>query len=89
MTTFRSTCSRALCRAYLTLHQLLAAPRMQRLAATRGQGTVEYVGIVIVIGVLLVALKTGVAGKTGGDVGKKIAEAVSGAIDDVMKQQKG
>jgi hypothetical protein len=59
---------------------------LRGLSACRGQGTVEYVGIVIVIGVLLVALKTGVAGKHGGQVGEKLTKAVSDAIDSVMKK---
>ena len=87
MKTVRTTCSRALCRAYLTLHQLLTAPRMQRLTSARGQGTVEYVGIVLVIGALLIALKSGVAGDNGSGIAAKLTKAVSGAIDDVMKDK--
>ncbi|MDX6569268.1 MAG: hypothetical protein QOH15_1846 [Gaiellales bacterium] len=61
-----------------------------RLADCRGQGTVEYVGIVIVIGVLLVALKTGM-GDQGGTIAHKISKSVSDAIQTVMdgKQSKG
>jgi hypothetical protein len=74
----------------LALQRLLEAARARlrdrRLCSARGQGTVEYVGIVIVIGVLLVALKTGVAGKHGGQVGEKLTKALSDAIDSVMKK---
>ena len=62
----------------------------RRLAGCRGQGTVEYVGIVIVIGVLLVALKAGM-GDQGGAIAHKISKSVSDAIQTVMdgKQSKG
>jgi hypothetical protein len=62
----------------------------RRLADCRGQGTVEYVGIVIVIGVLLVALKAGM-GDQGGAIAHKISKSVSDAIQTVMdgKQSKG
>jgi hypothetical protein len=53
------------------------------LSACRGQGTVEYVGIVIVIGVLLVALKAGI-GDQGGTIAHKVSKSVSDAIQTVM-----
>jgi hypothetical protein len=84
------TYARTAQRSHLALQRLLGAScwsaGLRRLSSTRGQGTVEYVGIVIVIGVLLVALKTGVAGKNGGQVGEKLSKAVSEAIDSVMKK---
>ena len=54
------------------------------LRRSRGQGTVEYVGIVIAIGALLLALG-GVFGTTGiaKPIAAKIAAAVSHAIDGV------
>jgi hypothetical protein len=90
MNTIRASYARTAQRAHLALQRLLDAARgnayLRRLSSTRAQGTVEYVGIVIVIGVLLVALKTGVAGKHGGQVGEKLSKAVSEAIDSVMKK---
>jgi hypothetical protein len=56
---------------------------LRGLSACRGQGTVEYVGIVIVIGVLLVALKAGM-GDQGGTIAHKISKSVSDAIQNVM-----
>ena len=54
------------------------------LSSARGQGTVEYVGIVIVVGVLLVALKAGV-GDSGHAIAGKISKSVSDAIQNVME----
>jgi hypothetical protein len=79
MTSLRTTCTRRALRARRALQRWLGS-----LAATRGQGTVEYVGIVIVIGVLLVALKAGI-GDQGDAIGKKISKAVSGAIESVAQ----
>jgi len=59
-----------------------------QLATSRGQGTVEYVGIVIVVGVLLVALKAGM-GDQGGAIAHKISKSVSDAIQNVMDNGKG
>jgi len=57
---------------------------LRRLAASRGQGTVEYVGIVIVVGVLLVAVKAGI-GKSGAhDIAAKISSSVTQAVQDVV-----
>jgi hypothetical protein len=90
MTTLGTAYAHASRRVHLALHRFLDATcwnaGLRRLSSTRGQGTVEYVGIVIVIGVLLVALKTGVAGKHGGQVGEKLSKAVAEAIDTVMKK---
>jgi hypothetical protein len=61
-----------------------SSARLRRLGTCRGQGTVEYVGIVIVIGVLLVAVKAGVGGAAASALGKKISTSVSNAIQHVM-----
>jgi hypothetical protein len=58
------------------------------LASGRGQGTVEYVGIVILVGALLIALKAGMGDK-GGTIAHKISTSVSNAIQDVMDSKKG
>lgn len=57
---------------------------VRALGGSRGQGTVEYVGIVIAIGALLLALG-GVFGTTGiaKPIAAKITAAVSHAIDGV------
>jgi hypothetical protein len=93
MSSIRTACARTAQRTRHAVRSLLAqrwrsGPR--RLADCRGQGTVEYVGIVIVIGVLLVALKAGM-GDQGGAIAHKISKSVSDAIQTVMdgKQSKG
>ena len=64
--------------------QRSAAADCDGLAASRGQGTVEYVGIVIVVGVLLVAVKAGI-GKSGAhDIAAKISSSVTQAVQDVV-----
>ena len=62
---------------HLFTHRIVPALRR-----SRGQGTVEYVGIVIAIGALLLALG-GVFGTTGiaKPIAAKITAAVSHAID--------
>ena len=62
---------------HLSTHRIVPALRR-----SRGQGTVEYVGIVIAIGALLLALG-GVFGTTGiaKPIAAKITAAVSHAID--------
>jgi hypothetical protein len=94
MNSIRTACAWTARRTRETVRGLLAAPSWssgrRRLADCRGQGTVEYVGIVIVIGVLLVALKAGM-GDQGGAIAHKISKSVSDAIQTVMdgKQSKG
>jgi hypothetical protein len=93
MSSIRTTCARTAHRTRHAVRNLLAQRRrtgLRRLADCRGQGTVEYVGIVIVIGVLLVALKAGM-GDQGGTIAHKISKSVSDAIQTVMdgKQSKG
>ena len=63
---------------------LLQRATGRNLRRSRGQGTVEYVGIVIAIGALLLALG-GVFGTTGiaKPIAAKITAAVSHAIDGV------
>jgi len=56
---------------------------LRRLRLARGQGTVEYVGIVLAVGVLLLAL-TGPLGKQNDAIARKIGGAVAHAIDTTM-----
>jgi hypothetical protein len=70
--------------AGLRARHWLAARVWRQLADVRGQGTVEYVGIVIVVGVLLVALKAGV-GDSGHAIASKISKSVADAIQNVME----
>ncbi len=61
----------------------------RRLAMTDGQGTVEYVGIVLVVGALLLALKAGLGNSVGTTIGSKIGKAVGSAIDAVAAAKGG
>ena len=92
MSSLRTACART---ARTTLHAVqrllagtIAKGGVRGLASTRGQGTVEYVGIVIVIGVLLVALKAGM-GDQGGTIAHKISKSVSDAIQGVIEGKSG
>jgi hypothetical protein len=91
MSSIRTAWTQTARRTQDAIRALRPVPRWRRrLADCRGQGTVEYVGIVIVIGVLLVALKAGM-GDQGGAIAHKISKSVSDAIQTVMdgKQSKG
>ena len=59
------------------------AKRFPRGLRERGQGTVEYVGIVLAVGALLLALAGPLHGLAN-PIAKKVASAVSHAIDDTV-----
>jgi hypothetical protein len=61
------------------LRRLLA-----RLRTTRGQGTVEYVGIVLAVGALLLAFSSALPREAAGAVAKKVESAVVKAIDKTV-----
>ena len=67
-------------RAPLPVH---ATRPLRRLRSVRGQGTVEYVGIVLAVAVLLLAL-TGPLGKQNDAIARKIGGAVAHAIDTTV-----
>jgi hypothetical protein len=88
MISLRTACARTARTTRHVVRGLLAGSswkrRLRALSSSRGQGTVEYVGIVIVIGVLLVALKAGM-GDQGGTIAHKISKSVSDAIQGVIE----
>jgi hypothetical protein len=53
----------------------------------RGQGTVEYVALILLVAVVLagVVAATKKTNLGSGDIGKAIMEKIKGAIDDVSK----
>jgi hypothetical protein len=55
-----------------------------RLGSQRGQGTVEYVGLILLIAVVLAGV-VAASGGLGEDkaIGKKLIEKIKEAIDDV------
>ena len=55
-----------------------------RLRDTRGQGTVEYVGIVLAIGALLLAFSSALPKQAATSVAKKVESAVVKAIDNTI-----
>jgi hypothetical protein len=74
------------------LAQRLRAARVwgssyDRLAESRGQGTVEYIGIVVVVGALLLAVKTGLTGDLTKTVAHAITQTVTDAIDQLTKKK--
>ena len=54
-----------------------------RLTEQRGQGTVEYVGIVVMVALLVSGVGL-VAGKWGGDVGDKLKDGLLQAIKKLV-----
>jgi Flp pilus assembly pilin Flp len=62
-----------------------AAQRLHRdVADERGQGTVEYVGLAMAIGVLLLAVSSFLSGKDHG-----IGSIITGAIKSALQQASG
>ena len=62
--------------------------RCRALLRERGQGTVEYVGIVLAVGALLLALATPMHGLAG-PIATTLGAAVKQAIDDTVGAGKG
>jgi hypothetical protein len=63
--------------------RLYVSRALRHLRRGRGQGTVEYVGIVLAVAVLLLAL-TGPLGKQNDAIARKIGGAVAHAIDTTV-----
>ena len=69
--------------AHATLHHAVRELRL-RLASAAGQGTVEYVGLLLLIGGLITAVAA--VKLDGGDVAKTIAARLKSAIDGVGRK---
>ena len=69
--------------AVLTLSMLSAADAMRaRLAEERGQGTVEYVGLILLVAGVLAAVVVWATSKAGDQgIGKKVTDQLKHAID--------
>ena len=66
--------------AHARLAQALAAGR-ERLAGERGQGTVEYVGLVLLVAALMGGMVAAVGGLGSlSGIGKELAEAITKKI---------
>ena len=71
------------------LHAWCAAESAARgLGRRRGQGTVEYLGLALAIGVLLVAVSKAFSGKDHG-VGDALAKALKSAIGTALGDSAG
>jgi hypothetical protein len=57
---------------------------VSRLRRSRGQGTVEYVGIVLAVGALLLAFTSALPRQAATSVAKKVEAAVVKAIDNTV-----
>lgn len=71
--------------AHATVHHALRRAH-RRLAADHGQGTVEYIGLILLLaGVMVAVVKTG----SDGSIAKTIVSKVKDTIDDVGGAGKG
>jgi Flp pilus assembly pilin Flp len=67
-----------LLRASVRVEQV-ASRLAARTRSERGQGTVEYLGILVAVGALLIAVKTGMRGS----IATRVTNQISDAIDSV------
>ena len=63
-----------------SIAHLLTAPVLR---AERGQGTVEYVGIVLAIAALLVAVAAAIDNKVGGPIATTLVQKLQAAVKEV------
>jgi len=71
-------------RAVVGARQLVL--RLERLAADRGQGTVEYVGLILLVALLMVgmvAAMKGFQGKQGLELAETIVDKIRRAVNQV------
>jgi hypothetical protein len=71
-------------RAQLALQ--VAEARLARLLSERGQGTVEYVGLILLVALLMVgmvAAMKGFQGKQGLELAETIVDKIRGAVNKV------
>ena len=58
----------------------------QRLAADRGQGTVEYVGLILLVSLLMVGMVVamkGFSGRQGTELAELIVDKIQSAVDKI------
>jgi len=71
---------------YLHASILRRAGELRRLAGERGQGTVEYVGLILLVSLLMVgmvAAMKGFNGKQGTELADVIVDKIKEAVDKV------
>jgi hypothetical protein len=69
----------------LSMTRLLAARILQ---VERGQGTVEYVGIVLAVAALLVAVAAAIDNKVGGPIATALVHKLQDAVTQVGNARK-
>ncbi len=76
--------------AVLTVHLLAAGDALRhRLADQRGQGTVEYVGLILLVAGVLAAVVVWARSKAGDQgIGKKVTDQLREAIDQTAGSKK-
>jgi hypothetical protein len=62
---------------------VVAGARLRRLASERGQGTVEYVGLVLLVSLLMVGMVASMKGFTGKQ-GTELAEVIINKIKQAV-----
>jgi hypothetical protein len=74
---------------YAHLSALDFEDRLRRLTSERGQGTVEYVGLILLVSLLMVgmvAAMKGFNGKQGTELADVIVEKIKSAVDAISFQ---
>ena len=72
--------------AVLTVDLLRVRDALGRLAGERGQGTVEYVGLILLVAGVLAAVVVWATSKAGDQgIGKKVIGQLNHAIDQTSK----
>ena len=62
---------------------------VRTLQAERGQGTVEYVGIVLAVAALLVAVAAAIDNKVGGPIATALVHRLQEAVTQVGNAKRG
>lgn len=70
----------------LSRTRIIAARMLQ---VERGQGTVEYVGIVLAVAALLVAVAAAIDNKVGGPIATALVHKLQEAVAQVGNSKKG
>lgn len=72
--------------AYTHARAHLAGLRLRTLADQRGQGTVEYVGLILLVSLLMVGMVAGMkgfSGQQGSELAQVIVEKIRAAVDKI------
>jgi Flp pilus assembly pilin Flp len=70
----------------IAVHAYLAGRRLRALADQRGQGTVEYVGLILLVSLLMVGMVAGMkgfSGQQGSELAQVIVEKIRAAVNKI------